>query len=412
NAETYNRQLHIDEIKWIKENAKRFAQEESERLGHQVTEQEAMERLITQAAQEVDYAWFKKIGETDGQAQSFLRSATAQGDVPPYDNRGTFINSDGKRQSMFTVVDKDEYYSTGKYSNALAQFDKANGHVVTKTLQPKVKYNLYTKSLSDGADAALKGTLHAFDHPEDVLKPISFGIANCLKEDMCISAGKEMLSDSGKAVWQSGKDIFGAGYHLDDVNYLYGKNMVNEIDAIAAVRGGTALLELMGTGKAIGSGINLIAPATKKILTNSLIHADDITSRLRDLYNREVTIYRVEGTPNQRLIINDTGDVFITGDTTLYLNFGSKKRAIGYLQQKIDQNLTNAEIKSFVIPREYRKQIQDLAVAEKDIRVKDPDRVRPVIADPTKAKHQYGLRASQIEELKYKIKQGSGKNGN
>ena len=261
NAETYNRQLHVDEIKWIKENAKRFAQEESERLGHQVTEQEAMERLITQAAQEVDYAWFKKIGETDGQAQSFLRKATAQGDVPPYDNRGTFINSGGKRQSMFTVADKDEYYSTGKYSNALAQFDKANGHVVTKTLQPKVKYNLYTKSLSDGADAALKGTLHAFDHPEDVLKPIGFGIANCLKEDMCISAGKEMLSDSGKAVWQSGKDILGEGYRLDDVNYLYGKNMVNEIDAIAAVRGGTALLELTGVGKVVGKAASTIGDA-------------------------------------------------------------------------------------------------------------------------------------------------------
>ena len=256
NAETYNRQLHVDEIKWIKENAKRFAQEESERLGHQVTEQEAMDRLITQAAQEVDYAWFKKIGETDGQAQSFLRGATAQGDVPPYDNRGTFINSDGKRQSMFTVADKDEYYSTGKYSNALAQFDKANGHVVTNTLQPKVKYNLYTKSLSDGADAALKGTLHAFDHPEDILKPISFGIGNCLKEDICISASKEMLSDSGKAVWQSGKDIFGAGYRLDDVNYLYGKNMVNKIDAIAAVRGGTALLELTGAGKVTSTALN------------------------------------------------------------------------------------------------------------------------------------------------------------
>ena len=256
NAETYNRQLHVDEIKWIKENAKRFAQEESERLGHQVTEQEAMERLITQAAQEVDYAWFKKIGETDGQAQSFLRGATAQGDVPPYDNRGTFINSDGKRQSMFTVADKDEYYSTGKYSSALTQFDKANGHVVTNTLQPKVKYNLYTKSLSDGADAALKGTLHAFDHPEDILKPISFGIGNCLKEDICISAGKEMLSDSGKAVWQSGKDIFGAGYRLDDVNYLYGKNMVNEIDAIAAVRGGTGLLELTGAGKVTSTALN------------------------------------------------------------------------------------------------------------------------------------------------------------
>ena len=270
NAETYNRQLHVDEIKWIKENAKRFAQEESERLGHQVTEQEAMERLITQAAQEVDYAWFKKIGETDGQAQSFLRKATAQGDVPPYDNRGTFINSGGKRQSMFTVADKDEYYSTGKYSNALAQFDKANGHVVTKTLQPKVKYNLYTKSLSDGADAALKGTLHAFDHPEDVLKPIGFGIANCLKEDMCISAGKEMLSDSGKAVWQSGKDILGEGYRLDDVNYLYGKNMVNEIDAIAAVRGGTALLELTGAGKAAGVGVKAVGEVAGKVAERTL----------------------------------------------------------------------------------------------------------------------------------------------
>ena len=78
---------------------------------------------------------------------------------------------------------------------------------------------------------------------------------------MCISAGKEMLSDSGKAVWQSGKDIFGAGYHLDDVNYLYGKNMVNEIDAIAAVRGGTALLELTGVGKAAGKAASTIGDA-------------------------------------------------------------------------------------------------------------------------------------------------------
>ena len=69
--------------------------------------------------------------------------------------------------------------------------------------------------------------------------------------------------------------------------------------------------------------------------------------------------------------------------------------------------------------RKYREQAIHLngddhwfVFAEKDIRVKDPDRVRPIIVDPTKAKHQYGLRASQIEELKYKIKQGSGKNGN
>ena len=52
------------------------------------------------------------------------------------------------------------------------------------------------------------------------------------------------------------KTFLGAGYHLEDVNYLYGKNMVNEIDAIAAVRGGTALLELTGTGKVTSTALN------------------------------------------------------------------------------------------------------------------------------------------------------------
>ncbi len=57
----------------LKKTQKRFAQEESERLGHQVTEQEAMERLITQAAQEVDYAWFKKIARNRWPSTVFLK---------------------------------------------------------------------------------------------------------------------------------------------------------------------------------------------------------------------------------------------------------------------------------------------------------------------------------------------------
>ena len=36
-------------------------------------------------------------------------------------------------------MDKDEYYSTGKYSNALAQFDKANGHVCNEDITTESK---------------------------------------------------------------------------------------------------------------------------------------------------------------------------------------------------------------------------------------------------------------------------------
>jgi filamentous hemagglutinin len=37
---------------------------------------------------------------------------------------------------------------------------------------------------------------------------------------------------------------------------------------------------------------------------------------------------------------------------------------------------------------------------------------KPVIADPTKAKDQYGVRPHQFDELKNSIIQGSGKDGN
>ncbi|QBX84897.1 ShlA/HecA/FhaA protein [Enterobacter roggenkampii] len=45
-----------------------------------------------------------------------------------------------------------------------------------------------------------------------------------------------------------------------------------------------------------------------------------------------VTVYRVEGVPNTRVLIGEKGQVTITGETTLYLNFGDKARAQEFLQ--------------------------------------------------------------------------------
>lgn len=53
-----------------------------------------------------------------------------------------------------------------------------------------------------------------------------------------------------------------------------------------------------------------------------------------------------------------------------------------------------------------------LAVRERDVRFSDPNRIKPVIADPTKATNQFGIRPQVLKDLENKIHKGSGKNGN
>ncbi|MBK4737693.1 hypothetical protein [Noviherbaspirillum pedocola] len=74
-AERFNRQLHPVEINWIKDNAKRFAQQQS------ITVQEAERRLAQQASRQVQ---FGVPGDEDGQARAFLGQAHAL--LPPDSN--------------------------------------------------------------------------------------------------------------------------------------------------------------------------------------------------------------------------------------------------------------------------------------------------------------------------------------
>ena len=62
-GERFNRQLHPDETKWVKNNAKRFAEQQG------ITEQEAEKRLGQQAFRQVQ---FGAEGMEDGQARAFL----------------------------------------------------------------------------------------------------------------------------------------------------------------------------------------------------------------------------------------------------------------------------------------------------------------------------------------------------
>ncbi|MDB0521548.1 hemagglutinin repeat-containing protein [Ralstonia solanacearum] len=89
-AEQFNRQLHPDEQKWIRDHAKEFARQQG------ISEDQAIERLSQQAAKQVDYLWRAQLSDgDDAAAKSFLSSS-----------KPTFTNPLGEQQKLFTATDQ------------------------------------------------------------------------------------------------------------------------------------------------------------------------------------------------------------------------------------------------------------------------------------------------------------------
>ncbi|NEX64587.1 hypothetical protein [Noviherbaspirillum galbum] len=102
-----------------------------------------------------------------------------------------------------------------------------------------------------------------------------------------------------------------------------------------------------------------------------------------------VTAYRVEGISNQRLVINEAGEVSLIPNKgqIIWINFGQEGRAMQYLQTKIDKGLVGAELKSFEVDVEFLETVRSKAVPEKFSRL-NPD--NPIISrDPYP--DQYGI---------------------
>ena len=130
--------------------------------------------------------------------------------------------------------------------------------------------------------------------------------------------------------------------------------------------------------------------------------------KAKETKKRTVTVYRVEGKGNERVLISDDGEVEIPivrskkgkgQERNLYLNCGDEKRAKQFLEQRRKQFEDN-EIKSFDVDADLIENLRQLAVKEQD-RSQYPD--KPVIADPTKASDQFGLGQKQIEALRKAI---------
>ncbi len=123
---------------------------------------------------------------------------------------------------------------------------------------------------------------------------------------------------------------------------------------------------------------------------------------------RNVKVFRVEGQPNTRILLGEGGQVTIQGEQALFLNFGDKARAEAFLTKRLQQNLPGATVKQFEVPQSVLDDLRASAVPQSAAR-QFPN--RPIIADPTKAPDQFGLRPEQIEALRPQIIQGTGREG-
>jgi len=121
---------------------------------------------------------------------------------------------------------------------------------------------------------------------------------------------------------------------------------------------------------------------------------------------QSVTVYRVEGAGNTRVMIGEEGQVAIVGNDKrmLFMNFGDKARAQEFLAKRLAQGHDDA-IKSFKVERDFYAELREEAVPMAQSR-SFPG--RPIIVDETRAADQYGLRPEQIEALRDAILQGTG----
>ncbi|MFU2077871.1 hemagglutinin repeat-containing protein [Avibacterium endocarditidis] len=267
NTDWNNRQLHPDEMKWIKENAKRFAEEQG------IDEKTAEERLIIQAAQEVDYAWKQMINTQDKEALQFLRSASAASysngvPLPLGEDPAFFINANGEKQKLFSAI-KDEYYSTGKYSGLATQYDKANNQVLTNALIPEIRNNLIVKSGSDVLDGLSSSGRALLNHPPETAKALIQNMVYSASE--CVKSPFRCIGEKWSTLTSASKDILRTHYNQSDVNYLYGKDMSIETALIPLVRGGSVAAEAVPVAKAGSAAVKGIGNLGKLKLAEGAI---------------------------------------------------------------------------------------------------------------------------------------------
>ncbi|MCX7805515.1 MAG: hypothetical protein N3A38_10045, partial [Planctomycetota bacterium] len=188
-------------------------------------------------------------------------------------------------------------------------------------------------------------------------------------------------------------------------------------DVYTKVLGPSSELILMGgdipviAASGIRSAFRVVNPAGKELaaaLREARLARSELDRLQSALTSGAVRVFRVEGSPNTRLLIDEAGNVVILEKgKTLWLNFGQRARAEELLAQKMAQAPQGEwVIKSFSVPQRVVEDIRKAAVLEEQVKSVPS---APIRGDVTKAPDQFGLRPEHIEVLEDAIIQGTGK---
>ncbi|GAA1956714.1 RHS repeat-associated core domain-containing protein [Catenulispora subtropica] len=108
------------------------------------------------------------------------------------------------------------------------------------------------------------------------------------------------------------------------------------------------------------------------------------------------TVYRVEGSGNERIRIVNGNPLIRGAGKPLFLNFGKKARADYWLAKRLAQGYSDTQIKSFDVSSSFLDQLRQTAVPE-NMASDFPD--APLRVDVTKAADQYMLRPQHIAQM-------------
>lgn len=174
---------------------------------------------------------------------------------------------------------------------------------------------------------------------------------------------------------------------------------------VAAVSGAAALLidaalaarqRATWRGVAVGGALSLAGGSGLARFTVREVHLRTVSTR----------VYRVEGRPNQRILIDQQGDVRFQKRQMLYLNVGQRSRAEDYCRQKLLAGLPDAHLVAFRVRKAQIRELRSRAV-DQSLSKQFPH--APHRVDVTQAPDQFGLWRHDFRELQKHILAGTGR---
>lgn len=231
-GDRFNRQLHPNEIDWIRKNAARYAA----LRGNGMTVAQAEAELTQQALKDVDLLWRSALHDGDNAAaQSFL--ATAQ---------GGFENELGQTQTLFSVENnqflRPEQYLPEAIANMGFYQQNATRYAVRNAADG------LKKEIRDlGASAARAIT----DDPVGVAKAIGAALWEAVTHP--VDTIVDGFNVGGTTIGEGAAVAFSADL-TKRLNALYGQDVATVQKTLVALSTSGAIMGSLGAGKLAGAG--------------------------------------------------------------------------------------------------------------------------------------------------------------